>query len=146
MAETPKITLTIVSQDKTLVEAQVDLVTLPTAEGEITVLPGHIPLFTLLQTGELIYKTGTEEATVIIAKGFADVAPNNTLTVMVDTGVHARDLSVQKAEEAVDQAQQTLSEMSQTPRDIRELQMAEASLRLALLQLKVAQRTKKTTL
>ncbi|HYD35651.1 MAG TPA: ATP synthase F1 subunit epsilon [Vitreimonas sp.] len=146
MSDKPKLTLSVVSQDKKLLEMTVDSVSLPTSEGEITVLPGHIPLFTLLTTGEVIYKHDKDESSLVVTRGFADITPDNQLLVMVDTAVHARDLSEEKAHEAVKKAQETLAHMTAAPPNEKELQMAEASLRLALLQLRVAQRTKRTTL
>lgn len=137
-----KLQLLVVSQDKQLLDMQVDSVTAPASEGEMTILPEHIPLFSPLQAGELTYRTGQEEHTFVVSKGFIDVAPDSTITVMVDTAVHARDISEQKAQEAVKAAETTLAQSA----DRAELVRAEAELRRALLELKVAQRTKKTTL
>jgi len=57
---------------------------------------------------------------------------------MVDSAVEARAISLQKAEQAVQAAHETMSKTV----DERELMMAEASLKRALLEIKVAQRTK----
>lgn len=135
-----KINLTIVSQEKELVSTQADSLTVPTTEGEITVLPGHIPLFTQLQTGELIYRSGKEESSFVVTKGFMDIGPNNTIVVMADMAVDARNISLQKAEAAMEAAQKTM----QTTSDRRELLLAEASLKQAMWEIKVAQKTHRT--
>jgi F-type H+-transporting ATPase subunit epsilon len=135
-----KLKLTIISQEKQLATQEVDSVTAPTAEGEITVLPGHIPLLSRLQTGELRCKVENEEVLYVVTKGFIDVQPNNEVIIMVDAAVDAREISVEKAEKAVQAAHET---MAQTTNQ-RELIMAEASLRRALLEIKVAQKTKRT--
>jgi F-type H+-transporting ATPase subunit epsilon len=133
--------ITIISQEKQLVSTEADQVTIPTVEGEITVLPGHIPLFSRLQTGELIYKQDKQDFSFVISKGFVDVGPNNQVTVLVDSAVDAREISIEKAEAAVKAAHET---MAQTV-DQREMIMAEASLRRALLEIKVAQKTKQAS-
>ena len=139
MADKPKLTLTIITQDKQLEPIEVESLTLPTADGEITVLPGHIPLLSRLVTGEMRYRQKHDEHLFVIARGFADVGPDNHITLLVDAAVDAREISVQKAEEAVKAAQHT---MTQTV-DQRELMLAEASLKRALLEIKVAQKTKR---
>ncbi len=135
-----KLNLRVVSQERELLRESVDSVTAQTTEGEITILPGHIPLFTKLGTGELVYRMGSGENSIVISRGFLTVAPNNEITIMADTAVHAREISVQKAEEAIKAAEATL----QSSQDQRERLMAEASLRRALLELRIAERTKRT--
>ena len=78
----------------------------------------------------------------MVSKGFLDVGPNNQITVMVDTATHARDISVEKAEKAIQAAQETMK----TSRDQRELLLAEASLKQALWEVKVARASKRPQL
>lgn len=134
-----KINLTIVSQEKELLSTEVDSVTAPAAEGEVTILPNHLPLFTQLETGVLTYRIGKQEEQILVSKGFLDVAPNSEVIVMVDTAVGARDISLEKAQAAIKAAQETIA----SPRDQRELLMAEASLKLAMLEVKMARSSKK---
>lgn len=134
-----KLHLTIVSQERELLSTDVDSVTAPTTTGEITILPEHIPLFSKLDTGELIFRTGNETTSVVISKGFLDVSPNDDVRIMVDAAVHEREISLEKAEAAVKAAQATMAEPSLSQ---RELILAEGSLRQALLEVRVAQRTK----
>jgi F-type H+-transporting ATPase subunit epsilon len=134
--------ITIVSQENKLLETKVDSITAETTEGEVTILPHHISLFTQLQPGELIYRNGNDDHSFVVSKGFMDVNQDNTVTVMVDSAVAARNISVEKAQEAVRQARETM-EHSQ---DRHELLLAEASLKQAMLEIKIAQKTKKTTI
>lgn len=135
-----KFPLHIVSQERELISEQVESVTVPTAEGEITILVDHIPLFSKVQTGELIYRTGQAEASIIVSDGFVNVAPNGSVTVMVDSGVLEREISLEKAQKAMQAAHETM----QKTQDQRELIMAEASLRQAMMEVKVAQKSRKT--
>ncbi len=137
------ILLTVVSQEKQLLKTQVEQITAPTAMGEITILPEHIGLFSKLETGELRYLVSGVEESLVISDGFITVSPDSTVTVMVDAAKFARDISVQKAEEAVKAASETIKA---SPEDRRELLMAEASLRLALLEIKIAQKSKKSAI
>ena len=139
---TDKLQLTIVSQERQLISASVDAVTAPTTEGEITVLPGHLPLLVQLQVGELVYRIGKEEHSFVISRGFMDVAPDNSIKIMVDTATAAREISVKKAEEAMKQAHETMQQTT----DRRELLLAEASLKQAMWELRVAQKTKRTSI
>ncbi|EKD43357.1 MAG: hypothetical protein ACD_72C00323G0003 [uncultured bacterium] len=59
---------------------------------------------------------------------------------MVDSGVLDRNISLEKAQTAIKAAQETMEKTQ----DQRELMMAEASLRQAMMEVKVAQKTKKT--
>jgi F-type H+-transporting ATPase subunit epsilon len=131
--------LQIVSQERELISTEVDSVTIPTAEGEITVLYKHSPLFAKVETGQLIYRMGIEEASLVVSNGFVNVTPSGEVKVMVDSGVLARDISLEKAQQAVRAARETMEKT----RDQRELMMAEASLRQAMMEVQVAQKTKK---
>lgn len=137
------ILLTVVSQEKQLLKTQVEQITAPTVTGEITVLPEHIGLFSKLETGELKYIVGGKEESLVISDGFITVSPDSTVTIMVDTAKFARDISLAKAEEAVQAAKETIKA---SPEDRRELLMAEASLKRALLEIRVAQKTRKTSI
>lgn len=139
MANT-KLTLTVVSQERELFTEQVDSVTAPGSEGEMTILPMHLPLFTQLQTGVLTYRNGKDEQQLVVSKGFIDVGPNSEVTVIVDTATYARDISLEKAEKAIKAAQETMT----TTRDQRELLLAEASLKQAMWEMKVARASKKS--
>lgn len=134
-----KLKLTVVSQERQLLTAEVDSITAPGSEGELTVLPSHVPVFTQLQAGILTFRQGKDTTQIVVSKGFLDVAPNNEVTVMVDTAVHARDISLERAEQAIKAAQETMT----STQDRRELLLAEASLKQALLEVKVARSTKK---
>ncbi len=135
-----KLTLTVVSQEKELVSAQVESITVPASEGEITILPDHIPLFSPLQPGVVTYRDGKAEEQIVVSKGFLDVGPDSQVTVIVDSAVPAREISLEKAEAAMKAAHETMA----NTQDRQELLMAEASLRQALLEIKVAQATKRS--
>jgi len=141
MANTSVLHLTIVSQEKQLLSQDISSLTAPSTEGEITILPLHVPLFTQLQAGVVTYVVNKQPEQLVVSKGFLDVGPDGEVTIMVDAAVHARDISLEKAEEAVKAAHESMS----ITRDQRELVLAEASLKQALLEIKVARSTRRAS-
>lgn len=131
-----KLRLRVVSQETELLNTMVDSVTLPGSEGELTLLPNHIPLMAKLDYGELVYRQAGQTASIAISTGFLNLGANNEVIVLVDSATHARDISLEKAREAIKRANETIH----YSRDRQELLKAEASLKWALLQAKVAER------
>lgn len=131
-----QLTLTIVTQEKELLKEKVDQITAPTTSGEVTILPNHVPLFTRLQTGVVIYKVSGNSTQVVISNGFMDVAPNNAVTILTDSATHERDISLAQAEEAKKKAEQAMEHKTER----RDFLIAEASLRRALMELKIARK------
>lgn len=133
--------LTIVSQEEKLTETTATQVTAPGSEGELTILPYHSPLFTRLKTGVLYYTDDKDQSkhNLVVSKGFITVNPDNEVTVMVDTAVDERDISVDKAEQAIADAKETINDKTASE---RELLQAEASMRKAMWEIKLAQKRK----
>ncbi len=52
---------------------EVDEVVLPGSQGQLGVLPGHIPLLTKLQIGEMLVRDGGEERRFFVNRGFAEI-------------------------------------------------------------------------
>ncbi|GAB4027268.1 MAG: F0F1 ATP synthase subunit epsilon [Candidatus Microgenomates bacterium] len=129
--------LDIVTQEKRLLTVEVSSVTAQTTEGEITILPNHVPLLTRLTEGLLRYKdkNGVEE-TVVIFGGFLEIDSLGNLNILADSAVRAGDLDEAKIKAAEAEAKATLADKT------RELEFAEAesSLRRAYLELKALNR------
>lgn len=131
------INLTIVTPEKQLLAEQVELVTLPTVEGEIGILPGHQPLYAQMASGELKYRKDGKDTFLVIHGGFVEVEPDQ-VRVLAHEAVNAEDLDERVIEEARQRAQDV---MEQKVSD-EDFAIAEAAMRRALLELKVAQRRK----
>jgi F-type H+-transporting ATPase subunit epsilon len=139
MPDKNKLTLKIISQEKKLLEEVVDQVTLPSGEGELTILPKHAALFAQIETGEIRFSVNGREQDVVVSKGFVDVNPSGEVTILVDSAIQARDISIEKAQAAVAAAKETMSHTT----DQREMLLAEASLKQAMWEIRVAQKTSK---
>ena len=65
--------LEVVTPQKKALETEVDSVTLPGSEGELGILPDHIPLLTTLDTGIVSYSNGSQKQILVVHWGYAQV-------------------------------------------------------------------------
>jgi len=98
-----------VTPEKTVFEDSIDQVTLPTQEGEITVLPEHIPLIAVLAPGELTIKQDGKEIAMAVSGGMIEVRKNE-LTILADTAERAEEIDIKRAEEARERAEKLKDE------------------------------------
>jgi len=137
MALPTKLTLEIVTPDRSLVTEQVDEVQLPGSEGYFGVLPGHTPLLATLQVGELWYRVGQEKHYLAVAFGFVEVLPDR-VTVLAQIAEKAQDIDVARAEAARKRAEDRVSN-AQAPVDF---ERARVALMKSLIRLQVASRAR----
>jgi len=76
--------LKLITPEKIIADETVDSVTLPGLMGEMTILPGHTMLVSLLAAGNMHYKKigeeGREQTTTYeIGKGFIEVGKDNVV-------------------------------------------------------------------
>lgn len=134
-----KLKLDVITQEKALLSLNVDKISAPAILGEVTILPGHIPLFTRLEDGILKYWSDNKYDELAVIGGFMDVAPGNQVTIMADSAIIASSVSIAAAEAAKEKAQKAMQEKTSE----FEYKQAEISLRRALMELKVARRHNK---
>lgn len=128
------LTLDIVTQEKRLLTAETRQVTAETVDGEITILPGHIPLLTRLKEGLLRYDDRGHEDIVAIFGGFLEVDEAGKVSVLADAAVRAKDIDLAKVKAAQVAAQETLRDKKRE----QEFALAEAALKRTWLELKAA--------
>lgn len=107
--------LKLVTPAAIIFEQAVERVILPTTTGQITVLPEHTDLVSILEPGELIVHTATEQFPLAVAGGVLEVY-GNTLYVLVDAAEHASDIDIAAAEQQAQQLEQQLK--TQTDLDL----------------------------
>ena len=79
------LTLQIITPERIVfLEEDVESVTLPGIEGELTVLPSHAPLMTALQPGPLLFRKAGQEVDVALSGGFLEVR-DDRVVVLADT-------------------------------------------------------------
>lgn len=127
--------LEIVTAERVLFQGDVDAVVAPGIDGEIGILPKHAALMTVLQPGELRYRTGGDEEIFAVTGGFIDVHADK-VSVLADAAERADEIDLERAEEAVNRARQRIAEHGE---DV-DLERALGSLRRAQVRLNVTRR------
>lgn len=95
----------IVTPEKTVFEDIVDQATLPTTDGEITILPNHRSYISSLKSGELMLRKGEEEILLSISGGFIEFHENE-LIILADTAERAEEIDLARAEEGRKKAEE----------------------------------------
>lgn len=106
MALPTSLSLNIVTPDQSFVH-DVDEVSLPGAEGDFGVLPGHTPFFTALRTGQMWYRKGAEKHFLAVSVGFVEVLPTR-VTVIAQVAERAEDLNQARAEAGMKRAEEMM--------------------------------------
>jgi F-type H+-transporting ATPase subunit epsilon len=104
-----KLILEITTPERTVFQAEVDSVTIPTAEGEITVLANHAPLVGLVVPGALAIH-GEKESYLAVSGGALEVLPESRCVILTDSADRAEDLVEAEIEKARARAQAAYEE------------------------------------
>jgi F-type H+-transporting ATPase subunit epsilon len=129
--------LDIVTAERVVYNADVDIIIAPGIEGQLGILPHHAPLMTILQAGELVVRKGGQDDSLAISGGFLEVRPDHVI-VLADQAERAEEIDAARAEEARKRAEQRIKEKASSTDE----QRAEAALRRALIRLQVADKVK----
>lgn len=74
-----KLLLEVVTPTKVELREVVDYVVAPTIQGMIGIMPRHIRLMTVLDTGVLRYKKDGENYYMAVSEGYMEVTPNKVI-------------------------------------------------------------------
>jgi F-type H+-transporting ATPase subunit epsilon len=127
--------LEIVTPEAKVYSEDVDMVTLPGAEGEMGIFPMHVPLMTQLSAGEIGVRKGGQDFFLAVGEGFVEVT-GERVSILTDMAIQAENIDEAKAEEARQRAEARLSEKL----DVEEIAKVNAALAASLAQLKVKRR------
>jgi len=92
--------LKIATPEKVVFENDILQVSIPTSSGEITVLPHHIPLVSVVIAGELKIKDSNGEVIMAIAGGFLEIRGNNEIIILADNAEQAEKIDIDRAQKA----------------------------------------------
>lgn len=135
----PKLDVHIVTAEREVfVDGEVDEVVVPGIEGELTVLPEHAPLLTMVKPGVMLIRKGGEEIDMAITGGFIEVREDR-VTILADAAERADEIDAVRAEEARRRAERQLEERTAEV----DLAAAAASLQKALMRLKAVERRRR---
>lgn len=104
--------LELVSPEKLLLSRQVEMATIPAAEGEMGVLPGHSPMIVALGGGVIrVRENGAETEKLFVGGGFAEVSPDR-VTILADEATPLSSLSRAASERRLVEAEAALREVA----------------------------------
>jgi F-type H+-transporting ATPase subunit epsilon len=131
------LTLEIVTPEARVYSDTIDTVVLPTVEGEVGILPGHISLLTQIENGELRVTKGGETHFLAVAGGFAQVE-GNTVNVLAEHAITIEQIDETAVQAALDRAEAQLKEAANL--DPNEFEHLQSLVRFAGAQLAVKRR------
>jgi F-type H+-transporting ATPase subunit epsilon len=128
--------LEIVTPEAKIFSQDVDIVYVPGVDGELGILPKHIPLMTMIKPGELRVTAGGRDTFMAVGEGFVEVTGEN-VTVLTDMAIEEQQIDESAAENAVKRAQEALKAHELGSEEFASVQ---ASLQKSLAQLHVKRR------
>jgi F-type H+-transporting ATPase subunit epsilon len=105
--------LNVITPEKQLLAQDATFLVAPGAEGYFGVLPGHAPLVTLLNAGELSVGWGERPERYAVSSGYAEILPEQ-VTILVERAVAQSDIDVPGAEAELKEANGHLGSLTAT--------------------------------
>jgi F-type H+-transporting ATPase subunit epsilon len=139
--------LKIVTPERLVLEEMVEQVSLPTTEGEITILPDHIPIVVGLSSGDVVASVGGESVPMAVSGGFLEVKKDENgstlVAVLADFAETIIELTDQKVEQARAKAEELRKKMEN--KQVVDFEHFATELERSLTRVKIADkwRTKK---
>lgn len=126
--------LEIVTPEKKVLDETVDSVTVPTASGEVGILPNHAPLISSLKPGILSYANKGATERMVISGGFIEVN-SNKVSILADIAESPEEVDAEAAKLERDLAEKLLGSWSGTEEEFEnereKLDRAQARLQIA---------------
>jgi len=123
MSESGKIEMEIVAPEKPLQTATVDSATVPGADGDFSVLPGHTPFLSALRAGVMTLCSGGTTRQYAVNGGYAQVL-NDKVIVLTQTLEAEDDINVERAKLARERAERRLRGDEGAAIDMRRAELA----------------------
>ena len=138
------IKLEIVSPDRVVYAADIDMLIARSMGGEIGILPKHIPLVTGLEPHAMKIHVDAKEQLIAVAGGFMEVTPDK-ITVLATAAEEPIDIDINRAQRAYERAQERLQRLREDPdaqASIIDEQRASLALKRAAARLQTAKTVK----
>jgi F-type H+-transporting ATPase subunit epsilon len=127
--------LEIVTPDAVAYSEDVEMVTLPGAEGQLGILPQHVPLMTQMVPGEIIVRKDGSDQFLAVGEGLVEIS-GDRVAILTDMAIEADKIDEAKVEEARQRAAARLQEKLSS----EEIATVNAALTRSLAQLRVKRR------
>jgi F-type H+-transporting ATPase subunit epsilon len=128
------LTLQIITPERIVFqEENVDSLTVPGAQGELTILPQHAALMTALAPGPVVFRRGGEEVDLALSGGFMEVRDDKVI-VLADTAERSDEIDQARAEEARRRAREQMAARESNvdfARALAALERAQARIRVS---------------
>ncbi|WP_425284445.1 F0F1 ATP synthase subunit epsilon [Alkalicoccus daliensis] len=125
----------VVTPDGSVFDGQVNMVSVKTINGELGILPNHLPLVTPLAIGAIRLKKDKDVRLIALSGGFIEVRQDE-VNILAESAELPSDIDITRARAAKERAERRLEEAK---RDNIDFRRAELALKRALNRLDVAQ-------
>jgi F-type H+-transporting ATPase subunit epsilon len=115
--------LEIVTPEAKAFSDDVDMVVLPGIEGEMGILPQHVPLMTQLKPGELRVTKGGQETFLAVGEGFVEVT-GDRVSVMTDMAIEEKAIDEAAVQAAIERAEKRMREEHLGDEEVASVQAA----------------------
>lgn len=129
-----KLRLEIVTPYGSIFSDEVDEISAAGSEGEFGVFPQHAPFITMLKTGMLTCKKGSENLIFFVSGGYAEVGPDRVV-ILGDSAERSEDIDVERAKAAMKRAEERLKKI-----DDVDFARATASLERSTIRVQIAEK------
>lgn len=102
--------LEVVTPERRVLKEVVDEVQVPARGGYLGILPGHAPLITLLQIGEISYRQGQRPSYLSIDSGFCEVLPDK-VTILAEKAERGDEIDLERALASKARAEKRLADV-----------------------------------
>lgn len=124
--------LRIITPDRVFYEGTADMIEFNTTEGEIGVLPGHIPMTVIVKPGVLTITEKDEVKEAALHSGFVEILPDR-MTILAEVVEWPGEIDLERAEAAKRRAEERIK--SHTPET--DMARAETALMRAVARIQV---------
>jgi F-type H+-transporting ATPase subunit epsilon len=135
----PTTKLEVVTAERLVFSEDVNTIIAEGIDGQMTILPKHAPLITMLAPGELVIRKDGEEMYMSISGGFLEIRPEKVI-VLADACERSDEIDIERAREAKKRAEERLKNLTTEVDQSR----AEAALRRSLARLRVVEKRRRT--
>ena len=131
------LTLEIVTPEARVYSDTIDSVVIPAVEGEIGILPGHIPLLTQVDYGELRVTKGGTTQLLVVGGGFVQILADK-VSILAESAIKEEKIDEHAVEAAMKRAEEALQ--GKGGLDQAEIERLESLVRFSVAQLGVKRR------
>jgi F-type H+-transporting ATPase subunit epsilon len=129
--------LEIVTPERKVYAEEVNMIIAKGAEGELGILPNHIPLVTPLKVAPVtVKKAGRQDSYIAVNGGFMEVRKNKVV-ILAESAELPEQIDIERAKAAKERAEQRLA----SKKDDIDFRRAEIALQRALNRIDVYQRS-----